>query len=406
MQRVLGLVLIAAHLGAGHDPNANRRPKRDASKASAEPLDPLCLFTAPDKCRARPKLKILGDNPVRIHVLTRKERNFKSKDAQDQRELRHYEDAGASCSDAVDETSRDVVTMRDVDLARPGVYHFHYECYNRLGLAAVPATRAIIVYGRTDDDGFAATPAPTPSANFQVDGAVQLSGYTPTTFGEAQRDAFLSSLAEEFAVAPYNVHITKVTGGGDFNARRRLAAAVVAMKAAPHLQWDSATEKRIRGSSHMKLPPRPPTQQQQQQRHGPTSVHVFFQIEHMSPRAADAIAGHLNAPSFADELSFELQKHGLSVPKLRLEAQSVSSYHAPHEATLWLGWVSRAKFVVAFGFVGVFVVVVAKAHKARKVRVAGGYTDIDDHGTVALAAGTEPDAASGSGEEEASQPVV
>ena len=197
------VVLIAAHLGAGHDPNANRRPKRDPSKASAEPIDPLCLFTAPDKCRARPKLKVMGDNPVRIHVLTHKERNFKSKDAQDQRELRHYEDAGASCSDAVDgNLGGDVVTIGEiVDLARPGVYHFHYECYNRLGLAAVPATRAIIVYGRADDDGFAATPAPTPSANFQVDGAVQLSGYSPATFGTAQRDAFLSSLAEEFAVA-------------------------------------------------------------------------------------------------------------------------------------------------------------------------------------------------------------
>ena len=65
-------------------------------------------------------------------------------------------------------------------------------------------------------------------------------------------------------------------------------------------------------------------------------------------------AGHLNAPSFADELAYELQKHGLSVPKLRLEAQSVASFTQPHEATLWLGWVVRAKILglVAFAAAG------------------------------------------------------
>ena len=82
----------------------------------------------------------------------------------------------------------------------------------------------------------------------------------------------------------------------------------------------------------------------------------------MLPRAAQAIAGHLNAPSFADELAYELQKHGLSVPKLRLEAQSVASFTQPHEATLWLGGVVRAKILGLAAFAAVFVVVLAKAH--------------------------------------------
>jgi len=203
---VLSLLVATALLArpsCAHNPLAGTRATRAPGTPSAEPSDPYCLFTNP--CKARPKITLLGANPVRIHVLTANEKGLKKATALDQDKLRHYEDAGASCSDAVDGSlADDVVTTGEiVDLDRTGTYHFHYECYNRMGMAAHTVTREIIVFGRREDD-FSGTPSPTPAANFQVDGTVQLSGFTPKSFGSAQQDQFRAAIAEEFAVPPYD----------------------------------------------------------------------------------------------------------------------------------------------------------------------------------------------------------
>jgi hypothetical protein len=60
-----------------------------------------------------------------------------------------------------------------VDLDRVGSYSFHYECYNKRGMAARMVTRTIVVYGDARDAAFSATPAPTPAADWQVDGAAE-----------------------------------------------------------------------------------------------------------------------------------------------------------------------------------------------------------------------------------------
>jgi len=88
-------------------------------------------------------------------------------------------------------------------------------------------------------------------------------------------------------------------------------------------------------------------------------------------RSAQAIAGHLNAPSFADELTFELSKHGLEVDKLRLEAQGVKTARAQSEA-VWVDWAGHSKLVACAGFFGAFVIFVVKTHGSHNTRAELG----------------------------------
>lgn len=385
------LLFLVCSVAFAHDPHANMRPTRAPGTPSAEPLDPDCLFTVP--CKARPVIELLGDSPVRIHVLTAREKGAL---AADSARLRKYEDSGATCSDAVDGAlDNDVITTGEiVDLDRVGSYSFHYECYNKRGMAARMVTRTIVVYGNARDAAFSATPAPTPAADWQVDGAVQLSGYTPTSFRASAMGPLRAALCALFAVEERDVVILRVTLGDDFNSdrRRRLAlqegatssnagshlsrhalrhaqahpllrggsappSATAAAVGAAHLGggglisldmsgWAKAEDDALAAggdraaaqaeglvsprAAAAAAPPLPsaPERQPAAAAHAEgaapnPSVHVFFQIRNMVPRAAHAIAGHLHSAGFADELLFELSKKGLEVDKLRLEDEEV-----------------------------------------------------------------------------------
>ena len=106
---------------------------------SAEPSDPMCLFTRP--CRARPTLTLRGQRIERIR-------------ADDPEYTSHgyaAADSGAQCIDAIDGDLSAHVEVRGgpVRLDRPGTvtYHLQYVCRNHFGLAAVPQQRTVVVYG-------------------------------------------------------------------------------------------------------------------------------------------------------------------------------------------------------------------------------------------------------------------
>ena len=150
-----------------------------------------------------------------------------------------------------------------MDLDRVGSYSFHYECYNKRGMAARMVTRTIVVYGDARDAAFSATPAPTPAADWQVDGAVQLSGYTPTSFRASAAGPLRAALRALFAVEERDVVILRVTLGDDFNSdrRRRLAlqrAPQAAMQAATSAATRCATRRRthccVAAAAHRPLP--------------------------------------------------------------------------------------------------------------------------------------------------------
>ena len=190
------------------------------------------------------------------------------------------------------------------------------------------------MYG-SKDESLIFTPAPTPRANYQVlrtaDGylprqltvvwrsaqvvsSVKLSGYSNLTFTDADKDVFRSAIAAEFGCHLYDVVIIRLDN------------------------YDGV----VREIS------REPASAQRRRLGTPDSIQIWFKIKELPKLNADAIVSHLYQPTFADELSYGLQKRGMDVDQLELENDSVREWKKSGIQRAW-GHYYHAKAAAAAG---------------------------------------------------------